>query len=127
MLSLAACGSTEAPPEPATQAATPTAAVPEPSGALTLGDWANYPAAPAEVESAELTDRRWAQVTAELACVDRAHQGDPDAQTDGAARVLAHHRTTAEAVMDFGIAVNADVARAHTLGDLVASAAETCS
>jgi hypothetical protein len=126
---LAACGSSpqgEAAVEPATAAATPqSAGLPE---RLEPGAWSAYPPAPgAEWPTTPLDDARWAQTTAELACSDRAHQGDPDAQEDGAQRILAHHGTTAAAVMDYGVAVNADAERAPRLGELVAAAVENCS
>jgi hypothetical protein len=129
-LSLAACGSSppaDATPTPA--ATTETSALPGAlPGALTLGGWQDYATPEAkEWATADLDDLRWAVVSAELACVDRAHQGDPDAQTAGSRRVLAHHRTTAAAVMDYGIDINGDATRATTLGELVAAAAERCS
>ena len=130
VLALAACGSSPStpPPTPSPEAtATPSApgALPD---ALVLGLWSEYPAPDAdEWAVAPLDDLRWAVAAAELACSDRAHQGDMEAQREGARRVLAHHQTTAAAVMDYGIAVNADPDRATELGERVAVAAENCS
>lgn len=128
VFALAACGSApggtdEPKPSPPREAATD--GLPD---ALSLGDWASYAAPEGEEWPVTgLDDLRWAIVTAELACVDRARQGDPEAQGDGSRRVLAHHRTSAAAVMDYGIAVNGDATRATRLGELVAVAAENCS
>ena len=124
VLALAACGSgpggAEEPPTPGPSG--------EQIGPLTLGDWANYPAPEASEWPVEpLDDARWALATAELACIDRARQGDPEAQTEGSRRVLAHHRTSGADVMAYGVRVNKDPARATRLGELVAGAAENCS
>ncbi len=130
VFALAACGSgpegTQEPdPLRAPATGTPSTALP---GTLILGDWTAYAAVSGdEWPVAQLDDPRWALVTAELACVGRARQGDPEAHVDGSRRVLAHHRTTGTAVMDYGIVVNADVVRATRLGELIAAAAENCS
>jgi hypothetical protein len=96
-------------------------------GAVEVGDWSAY----GEPERDEwktdpLTPQRWVHVSAELACAGRANHGDEGSLEDSSRRILAHHRTTAEAVMTFGIGVNQDPEQAHTLGELVATAAETC-
>ena len=93
-----------------------------------VGDWRGYgdPADEGEWERAPLDDDRWARITAELACIGRAHHGDPEEHRAAMRRVLAHHRSDARAVMDYGVAVNADAARAHTLGAQVAEAAQVC-
>ena len=103
------------------------AATPEPGPADLLADWRGY----AEPEAATwptepLADERWAQVTAELGCVGRAHHGNPGAHRAAMNKVLAHGRTTADAVMEYGIGVNADPTRAHALGGRVAEAVQRC-
>ncbi len=109
---------------PAAEAATPEAP------GLQLGDWTTYADPPAEElepdQIVALDDDRWARVSAELACAGRVERGDAGAHRLAARRVLHHHETTAEAVMDYGIAVNLDPARATRLGALVATAAERC-
>lgn len=97
------------------------------AGALEPGAWREYPEPADEPWAvAELDEGRWALVSLELACSDRAHQGDPQAQTRSARRVLAWHRTTGEAVMAYGIAVNAEPSRGLRLGERIAGAAERC-
>ena len=96
--------------------------------AVVVGDWTSYgePEDEAEWPTETLTSARWAQVSAELACAGRANHGDPEALTAASRRILAHHRTTGPAVMNFGIAVNDDPTRAHALGEAVAAATEAC-
>jgi len=98
-----------------------------PIAAVQVGDWASYgePAAD-EWSTAPLSAARWANTAAELACAGRANHGDPGAHTAASRRILAHHETTAEAVMAYGIEINADPQRAHALGEIVAAATETC-
>lgn len=131
LIALAACGGDS----PEAEAATVTAdegdgsAMAEPDGrpdAVQVGDWSAYGEPPEAWASDPLTPARWAQVSAELACAGRANHGDPEAHTASSRRILAHHKTTAEDVMSFGIEVNTDAARAHSLGELVAAATETC-
>ncbi len=94
---------------------------------LVVGDWSRYPAASGETwPTAPLDDERWARVTAELACAGRSRRGDPDAHRRAAEAILQEHKTTAGAVMDHGIEVNADPTRALRLGERVAAAAEAC-
>ncbi len=110
-------------------APTPAAAVTPVSGEgpLEAGDWRSYPDPTAESWAvADLDEARWALVTLELACSDRAHQGDPGAQTRSARKVLAWHRTTGAAVMDYGIQVNAEAGRSLKLGERIAGAVERC-
>jgi hypothetical protein len=136
LLLMAACGGSapagEPPPPEAPAEATvaaPSAAA-SGSGGLVLGDWKTYPEPPGEdldPETVEpLDDDRWARVSAELACAGRVERGDPSAHGSAARRVLHHHKTTAKAVMDYGIAINVDPTRATTLGERVAAAAERC-
>jgi hypothetical protein len=115
--------------EPAPLSVTPDTEGPE-DPVLELGDWTTYPDPPvAELEpegTEPLDDDRWARVSAELACAGRVERGDAGAHRVAARRVLHFHKTTAKAVMDYGIAVNLDAARASRLGELVAGAAERC-
>ena len=97
---------------------------------LLIGDWTAYPDPPGDdlepSETVPLNDARWPRVAAELACAGRVKRGDADAHRLAARRVLHFHQTSAQAVMDYGIAVNLDAGRAARLGSLVASAAEHC-
>jgi hypothetical protein len=112
---------------------TPKVATPgvEPSPAaadvLQLGDFRAYPR-PSGMDWATepLDDARFAKVSAELACVGRIHHGNPGEHTLAASAVLAQHRTTGDAVMAYGVTVNADPARATALGERIAAAAESC-
>ncbi len=98
-----------------------------PPGAVSVGDWSAYAAAPEEDWAVRPLDAdRWAVTSAELACAGRANHGDPDALRAASRRILHHHETTAVAVMEFGIEVNADPERALRLGEVVASATERC-
>lgn len=129
-LTVSACsagGTPTDPPEPT--AALADDGVADESGAtVDVGDWGTYaePTAGVDWPTGPLDEERWAQVTAELACAGRAHHGDPEAHTTASRRILAHHLTTAAAVMDYGIEVNADAGRAHRLGDAIARATEAC-
>ncbi len=115
--------SSEPPAVAPAAAVTPVSA----DGSLEAGDWRSYPDPAAETWAiAELDEARWALVTLELACSDRAHQGDPAAQTRSARKVLAWHRTTGAAVMDYGIKVNAENTRSLELGERIAGAVERC-
>ena len=123
---LIACGGTE------TTAADPlsdgdgTADASSPAPTGDSADWRAYPAAPGEEwPTRPLDDERWVRAAGDLGCIGRAHHGDPSAHREAMQRVLAHHATTAEAVMAYGIAVNSDE-RAGTLGARVADSVETC-
>ncbi len=122
------CGGTAASVEQ-TPPPAPVAEAPAEPG-LELGDWTEYPDPPGEElepeQTVPLDDDRWARVSAELACAGRVERGDAGAHRLAARRVLHHHKTTAKAVMDYGIAINLDPERALRLGDLVAAAAERC-
>lgn len=99
---------------------------PQPAS-VEVGDWTSYAEPKDEQWHTEALDTpRWSVVTAELACAARANHGDPDAQRQASRRILAHHETTGSAVMEHGIEVNADPARAHALGEAVAVATEAC-
>ncbi|MCP4868762.1 MAG: hypothetical protein GY898_08590 [Proteobacteria bacterium] len=131
VVALAACGPdpVEAPPTPeAPEDGDGSAMVEAESGLdrVQVGDWTAYGEPDEAWDTDPLTATRWAHVSAELACAGRANHGDPEAHTAASRRILAHHKTTAEAVMTFGIEVNGDEARAHSLGELVAAATETC-
>lgn len=92
-----------------------------------VGDWRSYAEPDQEPwASAPLDDTRWMQTSAELACIGRANHGDPDGHRVALRRVLAHHRTTAQAVMDYGIEVNQQAPRSLRLGARVANASQTC-
>jgi len=97
------------------------------ASALVLGEWSTYPPPDGETwPQAALDDVRWAQVTAELACAGRTRRGDPKAHRRAADAILQVHKTTAGAVMDHGIEINADSERAHRLGEQVAAAVQAC-
>ena len=121
-------------PSPTTAQADPTpddgdavAADPTPATRVEVGDWSTYAEPEAEEWPVEpLDDGRWATVSAELACAARANHGDPDAQRQASRRILARHKTTGEAVMEHGIAVNGERGRSHRLGEVVAAATEAC-
>lgn len=95
--------------------------------AIVLGAWADYPP-PDESEwpTEPLSLRRWATASAELACAGRAFLGDPHKQRAASDRILHHHLTDAQQVMEFGIHLNEDPIRAQSSGGLVAEAAERC-
>jgi hypothetical protein len=121
-------------PGPAADTLVETVAVPALSpqeidelDAIVLGAWAHYPR-PKESEwpTEPLNVRRWATTSAELACAGRAHLGDPHKQRAASDRILHHHHTNAQEVMEFGIRLNEDPARAQSSGGLVAEAAERC-
>ena len=98
-----------------------------PTGPVEVGDWTVYAEPELEEWSTEvLSAAGWTVVTAELACAARANHGDPDAQRKASRRILAHHKTTAAAVMEQGIVVNADPELAQRLGEAVAAATERC-
>ncbi len=109
-------------PEPTLPEASP---VDLPLSAL-VGEWRTYADPGDDWESEPLDDARWMHASAELACVGRAHHGAPDRHRVALRQVLAHHRTTAAAVMDYGVLVNEDGTRALELGAQVAQAAQTC-
>lgn len=90
--------------------------------------WRSYPAAPGvdEWPVQPLDDARWTRASADLACAGRALHGDPDAHHQAARRILFRHQTTAQALMDYGVAVNQDGPRALALGADVAASAERC-
>jgi hypothetical protein len=67
-----------------------------------------------------------ATASAELACAGRAFLGDPHKQRSASDRILHHHHTSAQEVMEFGIRLNEDPSRAQSSGGLVAEAAERC-
>lgn len=115
---------------------TSTAAVPAPPADTggdavasgLVGDWRGYPDPGEDAwETAPLDDDRWMQTTAELACIGRAHHGDPDRHRVALRQVLARRQTTAESVMEYGVKVNEDGARALVLGARVADATQTCN
>ena len=93
-----------------------------------VGDWRAYPdpGSDGEWESEPLDDARWMRISAELACIGRAHHGDPEAHRAAMRQVLAHHKTSAKDVMDYGITINEDGDRARELGAKVSDAAQTC-
>jgi hypothetical protein len=94
---------------------------------LALGDWRRYPPAPAKDGPLDpLDDARWALLSAELGCAGASFHGDPDSHRAAARAILHHHRSSAQAVMDYGVAVNGDPAKALRLGEQVALAVERC-
>ena len=90
-------------------------------------DWRSY-ADPgdAEWDIQDLDDARWVAVSADLGCIGRSLHGDPDAHREALRRVLAHHATTSDAVMSYGVAVNEAPERARTLAPQVAERVQTC-
>lgn len=96
--------------------------------ALSLASWRSYAPAPLTDDWAQspLDDASYVQVSAELACAGRANHGDPEAHHQAARRILFHHGTRAEMVMNYSIAVNQDGPRAVRLGAQVAEATDGC-
>lgn len=124
---LVACPSS---PEPVTADPTGTPTDPEPTADAVasdlVGDWRSYADPGDEWDAEPLDEERWMRVSAELACIGRAHHGDPDQHRSAMRQVLAHHRTQAADVMEFGVQINQDAARSHALGARVATAAQNC-
>jgi len=80
------------------------------AGRLTLGDWESYPtvAEDAEWPDEPLDAQRWARVSAELACAGRKNRGDPNSQRQKVRNIVAHQRTSLEAVAEWSTRFNRD-------------------
>lgn len=127
LLTLPACGgeTPEPPPAPASSSDPTPARVR--AGTTGEADWRSYPdPGDAEWTLQDLDDARWVAVSADLGCIGRSLHGDPDAHREALRRVLAHHATTADAVMGYGVAVNEAPERARTLAPQVAERVQTC-
>jgi len=95
---------------------------------LVLGDWARYPVVGADEkwDDETLNGRRWAQVTAELACVGRRSRGDPEAHRQRVRNILSHHHTTLSAIAAWSTRLNHENPRqthswARPISDVVKS------
>jgi len=121
LLALACVACTAESTPPATADAPAVLPAPNPSAE----GWRAYPVTGKEWPTEPLDDARWVAATGDLGCIGRAAHGDPDTHRAFMARVLAHHATTAEAVMAFGIEVNASP-RAGALGEQVNAAIQSC-
>ena len=127
LVALVGCSRDEQPqPDPPSPAA-PEAAAETPPAEVRVGELDAY-ADPGEGPwpTAPLDDASWVQVSVELACAGRAHQGDPDSHALAARKVLAHHRTTAAKVGAYSVEVNRSAARSAALGERITAAAERC-
>ncbi len=78
------------------------------SSSLTLGQWKTYPEQEVDKEWLQepLDARRWAQVSAELACAGRSNRGDPEAHRRFTRNIVAHHRTSLAEVSSFSTRIN---------------------